>query len=397
MKAQNLSRRSFVGGLAAALGYFGSREEVIAQQRGGRGSAPGQRGAANGDAKPKLPAVKLNNNENPYGIAESVKQAMNDSFKYGHLYGAPDGGLNDALLAYHPGIKAENILLGSGSGEILHLAGTAFLLDVGKVAVGVEPTYADVFSQATRINARSIHVPLRSDYNQDIPELIKTVRRHHRDVGLVYICNPNNPTGLIVSKQEIKQLLDGIPDDVPVLIDEAYHHFVDNPNYETSIPYVLEGRSVIVARTFSKIGALAGMRLGYALARPDLLAEMRKFQSGSLNVAVRFAGAVVLKDTVTAEKVKRLNIETRTKAMADLKNLGYDTISSDANFFMVHVKRDVPGVIEDFRKKDIGVGRPFPPMTQHLRVSVGTPEEMGKFLAAFKEIFTAAKPTAAAG
>src|SRR5215467_3071823 len=324
MKVQNLSRRSFVGGLAAAIGYFGSREEVSAQQRGNRGGAAGQAGAA-ADAKPKLPAVKINNNENPYGIAESVKQAMNDSFKYGHLYGAPDGGLNDALLAYHPGIKAENILLGSGSGEILHLAGTAFLLDPGKTAVGVEPTYADVFSQATRIKARSIHVPLLADHSQDIPALIKTVHQHHRDVGLVYICNPNNPTGMIVPKQQIRQLLDALPEDVPVLIDEAYHHFVDNPNYESSIPYVLEGRSVIVARTFSKIGALAGMRLGYALARPDLLAEMRTFQSGSLNVAVRFAGAVVLKDTVTAEKVKRLNIETRTKAMADLKNLGYDT------------------------------------------------------------------------
>src|SRR5207302_507721 len=98
----------------------------------------------------------------------------------------------------------------------------------------------------------------------------------------------------------------------------------------------------------------------------DLLAEMRKFQSGSLNVAVRFAGAVVLKDTVTAANVKRRNTETRNKAMADLKTLGYETIPSDANFFMVHVKREVPGVIEDFKKKDIAVGRPFPPMTQHL-------------------------------
>jgi histidinol-phosphate aminotransferase len=391
MKIQKLSRRGFVGGLAGALGYFGAGPGLIAQQRG-RGNAT----AAGADAKPKLPAVKLNNNENPYGIAETVKQAMNDSFKYGHLYGAPDGGLNDALLAYHPGIKQENILLGSGSGEILHLAGTAFLLDPGKAAVGVQPTYGDVFSQATRINARSIQVPLLADYRQDIPALIETVKRHHRDVGMLYICNPNNPTGMIIPKQEIRRLLDGIPEDVPVLVDEAYHHFVNNSDYESCVPYVLEGRSVMVARTFSKIGALAAMRLGYVLARPDLLSEMRKFQSGSLNVAVRFAGSVVLKDTVTAEKIKRLNIETRTKTMADLKSFGYDCIPSDANFFMVHVKRNVSDVIEDFRKKDIGVGRPFPPMTEHLRVSVGTPEEMNKFTAAFKEIFTANKPTSAA-
>jgi len=152
-----------------------------------------------------------------------------------------------------------------------------------------------------------------------------------------------------------------------------------------------------VARIFSKIGALAAMRLGYAIARPDLLADMRRFQSGSLNVAVRFAGAAVLKDTATQEKVKRLNMEVRDKTIADLRGMGYEVIPSQANFFMVGVKRDVPGVIEDFRKKNVLVGRPFPPMTQHLRVSVGTSEEMGKFMAAFKEIFSNAKPATAAG
>jgi len=389
-----VSRRSFMGGLAGALGYAGSVEGLFAQQRG-RGGAPGQRGQQAAFGDPKAPVVKLNNNENPYGIAESVKQAMIDSFKYGNLYGAPDGGLGDTLLAYHPGLKKEWILTSSGSGEILHLAGTAFMLGAGKVAVGVEPTYGDVFSQAANMEARGIHVPLLKDYTQDIPAIIKTVHTHHRDVGLVYICNPNNPTGIIIPKQQMTQLLDAMPEDVPVLVDEAYHHFVDNPNYESCVPLALEGRNIIVARTFSKIGALAAMRLGYAIARPDLLAEMRRYQSGSLNVAVRFAGAVVLKDTVTAEKVKRANIEVRSRTMAELKDFGYDCIPSDANFFMVSVKRDVTGVIDDFRKKNISVGRPFPPMTQHLRVSVGTPEEMGKFMAAFKEIFSQSKSTTA--
>jgi histidinol-phosphate aminotransferase len=400
MSSKIVSRRGFMGGMAAALTVVGSQTSEILGQGRGRGGAP-QAGAAGGRgaaADPAVPIVKLNNNENPYGITDTVKQAMNDSFKYGHLYGSPDGGLGEALLAYHPGLKRENILTSSGSGEILHLAGTAFLIENAKKVVGVEPTYADVFSQATSIKAESIRIPLLKDYRQDIPAIIRAVKLHHRDVGLVYICNPNNPTGMIIPKQEIQQLLDGIPEDVPVLIDEAYHHFVDDPNYASSIPYVLEGRSVIVARTFSKIGALAAMRLGYAVARPDLLADMRRFQSGSLNVAVRFAGATVLKDTATQEKVKRLNIEVREKTMAELKGMGYEVIPSQANFFMVGVKREVQGVIEDFRKRNpsILVGRPFPPMTQHLRVSVGNAEEMGKFMAAFKEIFSGAKPTTAA-
>jgi len=397
MDPKNVTRRGFMGGLAAAVSLFGTLEgELLSQGR--RGGAPqgGAAGAGRGAANPGVPVTKLSNNENPYGITENVQKAMIDSFKFGNLYGAPDGGLNDALLAYHPGIKREHILMGSGSGEILHLAGTAFLIGPQKKVVGVEPTYNDVYSAATTIKADSIRLPLLADFNQDIPAFIKTVKQNYRNVGMVYLCNPNNPTGMIVTKQDIKQLLDGLPEDVPVLIDEAYHHFVDDPNYESSIKYVIEGRPVIIARTFSKIGALAGMRLGYAIARPDLLAEMRRYQTGSLNVAVRFAGAAVLKDTATMEKVKRLNTEVRNKVTSELKGMGYESLPSDANFFMVHVKRDVQGVIEDFRKKNISVGRPFPPMTQHLRVSVGTADEMAKFMTAFKEIFAGGKSTAAA-
>jgi histidinol-phosphate aminotransferase len=396
MRPKKVSRRGFMGGMAAALTVAGTHAtEFLGQGRGAVPQGAAARGGRGAAADPAVPIVKLNNNENPYGITDNVKQAMTDSFKFGHLYGSPDGGLGEALLAYHPGIKRENILLSSGSGEILHLAGTVYLIENAKKVVGVEPTYNDVFSQATNIKAESIRIPLLADYRQDIPAIIRAVKLHHRDVGLVYICNPNNPTGMIIPKQEMQQLLDGIPEDVPVLIDEAYHHFVDDSDYASSIPYVLEGRSVIVTRTFSKIGALAAMRLGYAIARPDLLQQMRRFQSGSLNVAVRFAGAAVLKDTATQEKVKRMNIEVREKTVAELRDLGYEVIPSQANFFMVHVKRDVPDVIADFRKKNISVGRPFPPMTQHLRVSVGTAEEMGKFMAAFKEIFVNPKPTAA--
>lgn len=397
MTSRNVSRRSFMGALAASLAVVGSQVgELTAQGRGG-GATRGAGQAAGRGTTPAVPVVKLSNNENPYGISESVKQAMVDSFKCGHMYGTPDNGFNDALLASHPGIKRENLLMGSGSGEILQLAGTGFLISPGKKVIGVDPTYNDVYSQATTIKAESIRIPLLPDYRQNIDAIIKAVKRNYRDVGLVYICNPNNPTGMIIPRQEIKQLLDGLPEDIPVLIDEAYHHFVDSPNYETAIPYVLEGRSVIVARTFSKIGALAAMRLGYAVARPDLIAEMRKYQTGSVNVAVRYAAAAVLKDVDGQARVKRLNTEVRNKTVAELKSLGYDSLPSDANFFMLHVKRDVQGVIADFRAKNISVGRPFPPMTQHLRVSVGTPEEMAKFMAAFKEIFVNAKPSAAAG
>jgi histidinol-phosphate aminotransferase len=187
--------------------------------------------------------------------------------------------------------------------------------------------------------------------------------------------------------------MDNIPKDMPVLIDEAYHHFVDDPRYATSINYVLEGRPVIIARTFSKIAALAAMRLGYAVAPADVIQKMRPFATGSQNVLVRFGGVASLKDTAAQADVKAKTISQRRKTTGELNAYGYSTIPSEANFFMVHLGREVQPVIQEFREKGVLVGRPIPPMTQHLRVSVGLPEEMDRFMKAFKEIFPAKTST----
>jgi histidinol-phosphate aminotransferase len=337
--------------------------------------------------------AKLANNENPYGPPESVMKAMTQAFKYANRYGYPDGGIVQEIASHH-GVKPENILLGAGSGEILDVVGTTFL-EGGKKVVGVEPSYSSVYQHASGIKADAIKLPLRADFGQDIPALIHATKANYRDVGFVYLCNPNNPTGVIVTRQEVKQLLDGIPEDMPVLIDEAYHHFVDDPNYATSVPYVLEGRPIIIARTFSKIAALAGMRLGYAVAPSSLIERMRPYSTGSINALVKWGGVAALKDTASQEQVKKVTLELRKKTSADLENLGYQVIPSQTNFFMVHIRRPVVPVIEEFRIKGVLVGRPFPPMLEHLRVSVGTADEMNRFMTAFKEIFPAAKNTTA--
>ena len=186
------------------------------------------------------------------------------------------------MPATHHGVKPENILLSAGSGEVLDVVGTTFTQG-GKKVVGVEPSYSQVYQHVTRIKGDAILLELTKDHRQDIPSIIQATKKHYRDVGFVYLCNPNNPTGIIVTKQEVKQLLDGIPEDMVVLIDEAYHHFVDDPNYATSVPYVIEGRPVIIARTFSKIAALAGMRLGYAVAPAELIRCDQAMSRGELN------------------------------------------------------------------------------------------------------------------
>src|SRR6185436_19390827 len=225
-------------------------------------------------------------------------------------------------------------------GEVLDVVGSTFGAN-GKKVVGVEPSYSQVYSHVTSVKGSAITIPLTADYRQDMQALIKVTKAHYRECGFVYLCNPNNPTGVTVSKQEIKQLLDGLPEDMPVLIDEAYHHFVSDPNYATSVPYVLEGRPVIIARTFSKIAALAGMRLGYAVAPREMIQQMRPFTTGTVNAIVKWGGVAALKDTAAQAQVRKATIDLRKKTTSELAGMGYKIIPSETNFFMVHLRRPV--------------------------------------------------------
>ena len=389
-----VSRRSFVGGFAAALGYLGVGNEIdLFAQGQTRGAGGAARAGANSNDYDSF--AHLSSNENCWGPPESVMKAMNNAWKYSNRYGYPDGGIVQEIAKHH-GVKPENILLTAGSGEVLDVVGTTFLA-TGKKVLGVEPTYSTVYQHATSIKTSAIKLPLGKDYRQDIPAMIKAANANAAQLGFVYLCNPNNPTGQVVTAKEVKQLLDGIPAGMPVLIDEAYHHFVEHPEYATSVPYVLEGRPVIIARTFSKIAALAGMRLGYAIASKETIDRMRPYSMGSINALVKHGGVAALKDTASQASVKKMVVDLRKKTTSELNAYGYETIPSETNFFMVNIGREIQPVIQEFLAKKVQVGRPFPPMTTHMRVSIGTADEMAQFMTAFKEIFPQKTRNTAAG
>jgi histidinol-phosphate aminotransferase len=395
MRNANIARRKFVTDVIAVLGYASVAPMGSSAQTRARQAAAATKAAT--DQKIDYDKfAKLANNENPYGPSEAVMKAMNDAWKYANRYAYPDGGIIDAIAEHH-GVKPENIVLGCGSSEILKIVDDAFLPD-HKLVVGVDPTYETVYRYATNSKAKAIAIPLTKTYDADMQAIIRATKLNARDVGLVYICNPNNPTGRIVSKQDIKLLLDSIPQDITVFIDEAYHHFVDDPNYEPSIKYVIEGRRVIVARTFSKIAGLAGMRLGYAVAPPEIIDLLKPLVvSYNTSAVVKYGGVAALKDTTYEAKMKQLNKQVRDKAMNELKTMGYELIPSQTNFFMVNVKTDVTQVGEEFKKREILVGRKFPPMNEWLRVSVGTEDEMNRFMKAFKEVFANKKSETKSG
>jgi histidinol-phosphate aminotransferase len=386
------SRRGFVGGVATALGYMGLKPARVWAQNldGMQQVVTAQQAMANYDRM-----VKLGNNENPWGPSPKMLETMNGVWKYANRYGYPDGGITKIIADSH-GVKEDNVLLGAGSGEILRVVGLTYL-DPDKKVVGAEVSYETVYNHASGLRAEAFKIPLLADYRQDIPATIKATNRNYREVGFVYLCNPNNPTGRTVSAAEIKDLLDNIPQDMPVLIDEAYHHFVEDPAYATSLPYVLEGRQVIIARTFSKIYGMAGLRLGYAVATKEIIDRMRPYTTGSINALAKWGAAVALQDPNEEIRVRTATNATRKKTVERIHAMGFETIPSETNFFMVHLKKPVQPVIQAFREKGIIVGRPFPPLVEHLRVSVGTDAEMDKFVTAFREILPSAVTSAAAG
>ncbi len=394
MSSSNVSRRHFMGGAtaAAALGTLGLTPEVLAArerraaERGIRrlpGGAPMLRAwQSQVDAYDAL--AHLSSNENPFGPSEKTLEAMTYAFKYSMRYGYPDNNVQERIAEAH-GVPRDHVLMGAGSGEILDVVGLTYLAHDKKV-VGVEPSYGSVYSHATGIDAETILLPLEADHRQNVERMVEATNRNARDVGFVYVCNPNNPTGVTMTADEIAYLLDNIPEDIPVLIDEAYHHFVEDPAYEESLKYVREGRKVIIARTFSKIYGMAAMRIGFAIAKPDIVQEMRAYSTGSVNALARWGAVAAMEDVEASRRMLEHNRKWREQTRADLASLGYESIPSETNFFMVNLRQRVAPIRQAFRERGVAVGRDFPPMLDHLRVSVGTEEEMGRFMNAFEDI-----------
>ena len=392
--SSHVSRRHFIGGVtaAAALGTVGITPQVAearvrrAADRGIRylpGGAPMHRTLQSRvDEYDAL--AHLSSNENPFGPSEKALEAMTYAFKYSMRYGYPDNDVQRRIADAHE-VPRDHTLMGAGSGEILDVVGLTWLAHDKKV-VGVEPSYGSVYSHATGIDAETLLLPLEADYRQNIERMVDVTNRNARDVGFVYLCNPNNPTGVTVTADEISYLLDNIPEDIPVLIDEAYHHFVEDPAYEESLKYVREGRRVVIARTFSKIYGMAAMRIGFAIAPPDMIQEMRPYSTGSVNALARWGAVASMEDQPAAERMLVHNKRLREQTISDLESLGYECIPSQTNFFMVNLRQTVAPIRQAFRQRGVAVGRDFPPMLDHLRVSIGTEDEMGRFMNAFEDI-----------
>ena len=329
-------------------------------------------------------AVRLSSNENPYGPSPLALKAMTDAFSLAWRY--PDdheGVLVDALAKLHS-VAANQILLGNGSGEILKVSAAAFTASGKKLVVG-NPTFEAILAHAHTAQAEVVKVDLTSDYSHNLPQMLAA----SSDAGLVYICNPNNPTASITPKDQIRAFLAKVPSQTIVLIDEAYHHYVESNDYESVIPLLAQHPNLMVARTFSKVYAMAGLRCGYCIARPELIERMRVQQTqDSINIMALVAASASLQDAAQVEQGRRRNSEVKKFVYAELDKLGFKFIPSHANFLMIDLRREVKPMIAAMRARNVEVGRVFPALPKFMRVTIGTQPQMDAFISAFRAVMS---------
>lgn len=329
-------------------------------------------------------AVRLSSNENPYGPSSLAVKAMTDAFSLAWRY--PDdheGVLVDALAKLH-NVAGNQILLGNGSGEILKVSAAAFTAAGKKLVVG-NPTFEAILAHAHTAQADVVKIDLTSDYAHDLPQMLAAAS----DAGLVYICNPNNPTASITPKDQIRAFLAKVPSQTIVLIDEAYHHYVESNDYESVIPLLAQYPNLMVARTFSKVYAMAGLRCGYCIARPEPIQRMRVQQTqDSINIMALVAASASLQDAAQVEQGRRRNSEVKKFVYGELDKLGFKFIPSHANFMMIDLRRAVKPVIAAMRARNVEVGRLFPALPNFMRVTIGTQPQMDAFVSAFRTVMS---------
>lgn len=362
-----LSRRSFFKtagfGAAAVAATATLPTELFSWAEPQRASQPGG-------------PILLNSNENAYGPLPSVL-AMKNPFQDANRY--PDRGYDKLIerIATMHNVKADHVTLGCGSTEILKVAASAFL-GPGKKLVMAAPTFEAIEFYARAAQAEVVKIPLAASYAHQLTLMVEAVGK---EGGLIYICNPNNPTASVTPRRSLENFVRDLPPNTYVLMDEAYHDFVPvSADYISFLQSPVDDERVIVARTFSKIYGMAGLRLGYAVtsAKNTKLLGAHKLEDSTNILALR-AGMASLDHADEHKMAVQRNAFDRDEFMRQAATRKIQAITSWTNFVMLNTQRPVRTVIDHFKENNIRIGRPFPPMDTYARISLGKPDEMKAF------------------
>jgi histidinol-phosphate aminotransferase len=323
--------------------------------------------------------VRLSANENPYGPSPAAMRALREALPDVFMYPfEAEERLAESIARLH-GVSTGEVLLGDGSSDILRLAAAAFPRKV----VTADPTFESIARHVAAEGGEVVKVALTGTHAHDLERMLDAART----ASLVYVCNPNNPTGTITPRAAVRAFLDAVPPSVAVLVDEAYHHYTASADYESVLPLVASKPNLVVARTFSKIYGMAGLRCGYAIAQPKTIAQLARHQAYDvMNSLALTAAQASLADVEYVSIAKKRNADTRAWLSAELAKMSLTHLPSETNFVMIDMRRDVRPLLAGLRERNVRVGRLFPAMPQHMRVTIGTPEQMRMFVDALRTI-----------
>ncbi|TSD67038.1 histidinol-phosphate aminotransferase family protein [Inquilinus sp. KBS0705] len=328
--------------------------------------------------------ARLLANENPFGPSPAAKKAMAEALDKSYQYPFMQMSQLSGKIAAYEGIMQKNILLDSGSTPLLHAA-AMYYTKGGKTVITGDPSYDDLPTCAEEFEGKWVKVPLTADYKLDLDAMEAKV---DANTGLVYVCNPNNPTATVVDTAKLKAFCERVSKKTMVFVDEAYIDYLPDPQGTTMISQIKTGSNIIVARTFSKLYGFAGLRLGYIIAQPQTLDALKKYSSKGFNVSgptLAAALAAYRETDFLTEALKKTN-ESKEYLYSVLKKEGYEYIPSSANFVMFPLKMDSKKFTMEMMKRSVGVRNWQFNGKEWCRVSIGRMDEMEAFAEAFKQL-----------
>jgi histidinol-phosphate aminotransferase len=321
--------------------------------------------------------LRLNSNENPLGLSPAARSAIIDGLGEANRYPRSNRIRMIETLADLHGVETANIVLGCGSTEILQMSVQA-LFEPGATLVLADPTFEDVPLYAEPFPYEVVKVPLDANYAHDLGRM-RDVAESSGSRALVYVCNPNNPTGTLTSSAEVDAWIESAPENIYFLVDEAYYEYCEDPGYWSCTKFI-DRPNVIVARTFSKIYGMAGIRLGYAVANKKAADLLRQFiAKTNANELVLVAAYAALQDDDLVPRSRKANADAMAILHGCLEELDLEYLPSHTNFVMHRINGELEGYQKRMAEQDVRVGRAFPPMLNYNRLSLGLPEEMSRF------------------
>ena len=334
--------------------------------------------------RPLTGNIKLSSNENPYGPSEKVRQAMISNFDQACRYPFSYSGELIEKIAAKESVSKDHIVLAGGSTEGLKVAGLTYGMNGGEI-IAAQPTFLALMTYAAQWGGSVNWVPVDKNMMHDLDEMEKRISSKTK---LIFLCNPNNPTSTLLPADRVLDFCNTVSDKVTIFSDEAYCDFIEDKNYPSMVSLVKKGKNIIVSKTFSKVYGLAGLRIGYMVAKPEIAAGLRKNIMAFTNVLAIEAAKNALDDQEFYDFSLNKTREAKKIILEGLDDLNLEYAPSNTNFIFFKSGRNIEKLQQQMLAKGIMVGRPFPPFDDWCRISTGTLEEVIQFNDALKKVLS---------